>query len=66
MTLPIEIGRRLDLQLGSLDIAAHSAAALELQQVLDFNGAGDLSHDVGLLAMDIALDIAIGSNNNFC
>ena len=55
MTFPIEIGSRLDLQLGSLDIPVDMAPAFQLKQVLDLDRPGYLAHNVGLLTVDITL-----------
>src|SRR5580658_11330206 len=55
VALPVEIGRRLDLQLGSLDVPIQMTAAFQLQQVLHLDSAGHLSHNIRLLAIDIAL-----------
>ena len=64
MTLSVEVRRRLDLQLGSLQIAVDRTAALQLQQILDLDGTSDLSHDVSLLSLNIALYISIGADNH--
>ena len=65
VTFAVEIRRRLDLQLASLNVAIQQAPTLQLQQILDFDGAGDLTHDIGLLAIDIALYDATRANDNF-
>lgn len=64
MTFSVEISRRLDLQLGSFDIAVDGTSALDLQQVLDLNGARHFSQDIRGLAVDITLDIPIGADDH--
>ena len=49
MALSVEICIGFDLQFGRMDISGNSAAAFKLQQFLDFYGAIDLAHNVGLL-----------------
>ena len=63
MALSVEVCRRLDLQLRGLDIAVHHAALLQLKNVFHLDGTANLSHDIRRLAMDIALDIAIGADH---
>jgi len=65
VTFPVEIGRRLDLQLGSLDIAVDATAAFQLKQVLYFDSTGDLAHDVSLSTDDIAFHDTIGADDDF-
>jgi len=64
MTLAVEVGRRFDLQLGSLDIAVQRASALQLKQILDLDRTGDFPKDIRRLAVDIPLDIAIGADDH--
>src|SRR5882724_6962393 len=59
MAFPVEIGGWLYLQLCSLDIAIKRTASFQLQKIFYFDSAGDLAHDIGCLAIDIALDNAI-------
>jgi hypothetical protein len=64
MTSTVKVGRRLDLQLGSLDIAIYDAPSLQSQEVLNLDRSGHLAHDIRLLAADITLDIAISADDN--
>src|SRR5438874_120805 len=65
MTFPIEISRRLDLQLGSLDIPVDATAALQDKQVLYLDSTAHLAHNVGLPTDDVAFHNAIGPYDNF-
>jgi hypothetical protein len=66
MTLPIKISRRLNLQLGSLDIPSKITPPLQLQEILYLDRPRYPAHDIGLLTIDITLDNAPGSNHNLC
>jgi len=64
MTFPVEIGRWLDLQLGSLQVPADLTATLQLKEILDLDRSGHRTHNVGLLTIDITLDDPIGPDHH--
>src|SRR5579859_6122145 len=66
MTFAIEICRRFYLQFRSLDIAIQYTAPFQQEQVFHFDRPRHLPHDVRRLAVDIALDIPIGADDDLC
>ena len=64
MTLTIEYSCGFHLQFTCINVAIHYAVAAKLEQVLGFDIAGYFSHNIGLVASDVAFDYAAGANHD--